>query len=643
MVRKFTWRRALQWVARHQEFFLLHALLVLKMLAFQSAIGFVGGTFGVLLSSLALLFLLTGWTLLLSVRKRVWTLIFVDLLLTFVLFSDALFFQNYDRILALPIVGQAGQLGDVMSVLQEQVSGREGLLLADFLFAVPYAIWRGRKATRTPALVRPRKQRLLQAAAVSLLSLSVLLGSLSSLVYAYGKHTVSDIYANNTVLENMGVFNYHLADAYKTLFQGDVTVAQSELEVLQAWMAHHRKEQPASPRLNGIAKGKNVILVQMEALQGFLIGKSVGGQEITPNLNKLAGESLYFDNYFPQIGLGVTSDCEFASLNSLYPLQQGSAYMLQTDNTFRSLPNLLAEQGYQTFAVHGYKPEFYNRQEVYPREGIQAFYNMNNLEMDEVVGWGLSDESMYRQSVEKMQEAQEPFFAYMISLSGHTTYNIPEEKQELTIPEGQYSELFSNYLQAQHYADKALGTLLDRLKREGLLDNSLLMLYGDHFGNSLQDGVQVSKFLGQEITNNRELMELRKIPFLIRLPYGEHAAVESIQAGQIDVLPTVANLLGLDREKMVFFGHDLLNAPPNSGFTAFRHYIGIGTYATDELFYVVTEQNQGHFEKGNCYSRTSGEELPLQACKAGYDRALREFSMSDRIVEGNAVMQLLGK
>lgn len=635
------WDRLLRWGLLHQELFVFAGFMVLKVIAFQSAVGYDGGTLGTVLSTLALLLLLTGWAVLLPLKKRLWALAAADLLLTGLLLADALFYQNYQSVIVLPILGQAGQVGDVLGVLGEQVSWKEALLLADVIFLLPYAWLRGRRMPR--ARVLPHVKRLVQAGALTALSFLVLLGNLTFLTFVHGRDRVFDIYGNNTVLEGMGLLNFHAFDLVQTVTGGERAVEKSDVQIMRTWMVNHRREGQlqAEPRLFGEAQGKNLIMVQLEAMQGMLLGQKIGGREITPNLNRLAGESLYFDHFFPQIGLGVTSDAEFATFNSLYPLPNGSAYISKTDNTFQSLPKLLKERGYRTFAFHGYKPEFYKREDVYPREGFEEFYSRKNLQIDEVVGWGLSDESMYRQALRKMKVTRQPFLAFLLSLSGHTTYKIPDSKKELPIPEGQFSPLFTDYLHAQHYADKALGTLLDGLKREGLLDNSLLVVYGDHFGNSLQDGVQVGQFLGLEQVNTLQLMEMRKIPFLIRLPQGRHAGAQHIQAGQIDVLPTLGNLLGVEKEKMFYFGQDLLNA--KSGYTAFRHYIGIGTFATDDLFYVLPERSHGHFEGGTCYDRKSGEVLTLNTCEEGYKRALWEFKMSDRIVEGNAVPLLVGK
>ena len=113
------------------------------------------------------------------------------------------------------------------------------------------------------------------------------------------------------------------------------------------------------------AKGKNLIIVQVEALQQFVIDKTVMGQEITPNLNKLIKSSAYFNNYFYQIAAGGTSDAEFMSNNSLYPAPSGAAFFFYANNNYLSLPKALVKNGYETAALNGYYETFWNRNIMY--------------------------------------------------------------------------------------------------------------------------------------------------------------------------------------------------------------------------------------------------------------------------------------
>jgi lipoteichoic acid synthase len=194
---------------------------------------------------------------------------------------------------------------------------------------------------------------------------------------------------------------------------------------------------------------------------------------------------------------------------------------------------------------------------MYPTLGFDRFFSNQDYVIDEIAGLGLSDESFFRQSIQKIKQLKQPFFSFLITLSGHHPYVIPENKKELQIPAGEYSEIFINYLQAQHYADKAIGQFLTNLEQEGLLKSSLVVIYGDHFGSGWTNE-DIQKFLGiQGEYTTYTATELIKVPMMIHLPDEKETGVKHITGGQLDLYPTLANLLGLDKTKMFYFGHDI--------------------------------------------------------------------------------------
>ena len=165
----------------------------------------------------------------------------------------------------------------------------------------------------------------------------------------------------------------------------------------------------------------------------------------------------------------------------------------------------LKEKGYSTFAVHGYEGEFWNRRNAYPNQGIDKYYAMEELDTSDIIGLGISDESMFHQAVGIMKEQNTPFFSFLITLTNHHPFEITEELADVPIlPEDEDSK-FASYLQTAHYTDKAIGAFIDELKAAGLYDNSIIILYGDHHGlNKDMDDNDVSvsyTHLAQPITN----------------------------------------------------------------------------------------------------------------------------------------------
>ncbi len=627
----------LGWVRTNQDFLIINLVLVLKVVFFSLAVGLGVGTFGMVMASAAVLLILSCGFTCLPYRARTWLLLLFDAVVSVVLLADLLFFRFFHSVISIPVLFEAGQVEGVSSSVVNLFHKWDFLLFADFVVLLPYFILLSHKQPQPPSRVR---RRLVQVAAILVICVLSLSFTSKTMAANFGKNAYIGLNWNNTVLENMGILNFHLFDLYNYWKESHASQSlDNDKQALEQWMQSHRQQGPN--KFYGLAKGKNLIVVQMEALQGFAVGRSINGQEITPNLNKLINSSMYFDNYFTQIGEGNTSDAEFMDLNSLYPAPNGSVYIMRSNNTYQSLPWVLKNNGFTgSYVFHGNTPEFWNRDQMYPKEGFDKFYNLKDgLKLDEKLGMGLSDESLFRQVTSNLTQFKPPFFSFTITLSAHYPFVLPQDKQTLNIPKGQYSDMFVNYLQAQHYADQALGEFLDALKAQGLLDNSVLVVYGDHFGTGWTNQ-DIQKFLGMDQPlNDYTSHELNKVPLLIHLPGGNDAGVNHITGGQMDLYPTLVNLFGLDKKNLFYFGRDLLNE--GDGFAAFRVYAPDGSFVTNEIFYLASKD--GIFEHGAAYDRKTGQKVDLKPAENGYKEARWEVNMSDLILETNGLPQLIPK
>ncbi|WP_250645656.1 LTA synthase family protein [Paenibacillus lutimineralis] len=193
-----------------------------------------------------------------------------------------------------------------------------------------------------------------------------------------------------------GLIGFHTFDTYRSiegLFQS-YTVNANDYNIYKQWFREHNAAIGADTPYRGIAKGKNVLIVQIEALQSFVINKSIDGQIITPNLNELAKESLYFDHFYHQNAQGRTSDAEFTVKASLQPLAAGSVYIRFPKNDYEALPSILKRNGYDTAAFHAFRAGFWNRNVMYRNIGYNRFYSASDFVYDEKkerIGWGLND------------------------------------------------------------------------------------------------------------------------------------------------------------------------------------------------------------------------------------------------------------
>ncbi|QJC50596.1 LTA synthase family protein [Paenibacillus albicereus] len=387
--------------------------------------------------------------------------------------------------------------------------------------------------------------------------------------------------------ERMGIVNYELfliASGGNESFVPVSTVTQAEIDRLKGL------PQPAAePASFGAAKGRDVIVVQLEALQNFVIGKSVDGKEITPNLNALIRESVYFPRFYQQAGSGNTSDAEFLTNTSLYVPLRVPATEAYSGRSLPSLPKLLKREGYETMTFHTNDVAFWNRSELYRALGFDRYYDTEFFGDEDIVAFGASDEVLYRKTVQELarvkKETGKPSYSMLISMSSHHPYNIPARKVKLDLP-AQYDDSFvGDYLRAQNYTDYALGQLFQELKDAGLWDNSLIVLYGDHMGlpiYSLKD--EDLRLLEQLDGRKYDSSQMLNIPLIVSAPGALEPAVETGIGGQSDIMPTIANLAGLSLGGQLHFGQDLLNERAN--LLPERYYLPSGSFINDREIFI---------------------------------------------------------
>ncbi|MFC5529898.1 LTA synthase family protein [Cohnella yongneupensis] len=583
------------------------------------------------------------WTLLLGRRARWITLVVLDLVLSALLFSDLIYFRYFKDFISIPVLFQAGQVGELTDSIWGAITLKDFILFADLpigLAGIGWIVWRRSrdKKQRAKAYVPSIKRRLL---------LRLIPGTIAftlgwSLIY-YPVETQKDGWARglfagawwNVPIYNVtGLLGFHGYDVYRYAKENWFSDKLSKQEEQQAseWFDARRKlqQQMESELMFGEYKGKNVLVVQMEAFQQFVIGQSIGGEEITPNLNKLIGQSLYFPNFYHQTGQGHTSDADFSTSCSMHPLPTGSVFIRFSNNEFDCAPSILKTQGYDTTVHHAYDGSFWNRNNMYNDMEYDQFYNLKNYKFDDPLGWSISDKSFFRQTVDQLKTRDSsPFYAMAITLSSHHPFDLPLSTQELNVAPFT-GTIFGDYIQATHYVDSAVGDLIEDLKAAGLYDNTILVFYGDH-DNYIYDTSVYDKFYGRPLTEMEKDAILRKVPYIIHLPNDEHAGVIDKAVGQIDTLPTIMHLLGIPAtDNDYLMGISALSEAPKS--VVFRN----GGF-TDGMHYFVPSSD-GVAEHGACYSLPSGEAEPdVAACKMGADAAKNDLLVSDRVVEHDLI------
>ncbi|MGY3730072.1 LTA synthase family protein [Lactococcus termiticola] len=353
----------------------------------------------------------------------------------------------------------------------------------------------------------------------------------------------------------------------------------------------------------GIAKNRNVIMIHLESFQQDLIDLKINGQEVTPFLNSLynnkgTGGSVYaFSNFFNQVGQGKTSDAENMLETSTFGLSTGSLFTQSgSTQTFQAMPAILKQnEGYSSAVFHGNVGSFYNRINVYRNMGYQNFFDQSFFEPNSQnsTAWGVKDKYLFADSIPYLEQLQQPFYTKYLTVSNHTPYTgiEPDEQDPKFKTTNTGNALVDNYFVTAHYLDQSVQEFFNYLKKSGLYDKSVIVLYGDHYGVSGADTKYFAQALGKDPENWTDFDNtmLQRVPFMVDIPGHTDGKISSEYAGEIDVMPTLEHLLGISTNNYIQFGQDLL-AKNRQSFVALRNR-GFVTpsitkaSATDNVYY----------------------------------------------------------
>jgi phosphoglycerol transferase MdoB-like AlkP superfamily enzyme len=339
----------------------------------------------------------------------------------------------------------------------------------------------------------------------------------------------------------------------------------------------------------GAFKGKNVIIVQVEALNTMCLENKIAGKEITPNLNKIIQESWYFPNTYSETGIGNTADAEFIVNSSLYAPRAQAAPVLYADRKIPAMPRLLNRLGYDTFTVHTNRVQYWNRKELYSALGFRHYYEAPYFHFQDRMAMGSSDEVLFAKADDILGAAEAssaPYYAQFITMSSHTPFEyIPNKRRPLKLPANMQGSFVGNYLTAESYADKALGNFFDYLKTSGIWDKSIVVIYGDHtsqLDNSLSgtDADIAEKLLGRPYGP----ADRQRVSMIIHLPGQTQPTVRQDVCGEVDIMPTVCDLLGVDLSEVPHMGRSVF--VDSNALVPFNSYLPGGSFANDRILFM---------------------------------------------------------
>ncbi|OKP83685.1 sulfatase [Paenibacillus helianthi] len=561
-----------------------------------------------------LIFCLIEWF---ATKRKIAIYMLVNLLITVLFFSLIIYHNHFGIIATSQVFGQAKQVGAVKKSIFSVIHPQYMLIFLDIIIISLVMFSRKKAVAWKTAMSRQSNRK--AVAALFCISFAICMMNIFP-----NQASMNE----NVQAEQMGILNY---EAYALL--AEHKEEQIELSKITQSAIDETKgiQAPAHPVMFGAAKGKNLIILQMESFQNFLINLSIDGQEITPNMNKLAAGNFYFPRFYQQVGQGNTSDAEFIVNTSFYVPPDGPATDIYAPKELPSLPKLLQAQGYDTATFHTNAVDFWNRGELYKAVGFDRYYDKAFFGEDDTVFYGASDEVLYKKTSDelaRMDQRSQPFYSQVISMSSHNPFSIPESKYKMTLPERFEGTLVGDYIRAQNYADYALGQFIDELQANGVWDNSLIVLYGDHRGLPIFSLKEADKALLAEILHHEYTeRDLINIPLIIASKGLTTPSVKEQLGGQVDILPTVSNLLGVSLSNHIHFGQDILNQSTYNLLPQ-RYYLPTGSFVNNEELFL----SGSGFEDGQHYTLSGNGNQPQKATEDEFNRALELLHLSDSYV-----------
>ncbi|MBC8775535.1 LTA synthase family protein [Streptococcus sp. IMAU 99161] len=415
--------------------------------------------------------------------------------------------------------------------------------------------------------------------------------------------------------------------------------SEADLKPVEEYIRQHYAKP--NPEYFGMAKGKNVIYIHLESFQQFLIDYKLNVNdkeyEVTPFLNSLyhSNETFAFSNVFNQVKAGKTSDAETMIETGLFGLNQGS-FMVNYGgtNTQQAAPFILSKNGYNSSAVfHGNAGSFWNRNTAYKQWGYNYFFDASYFTKQNSSNsfqYGLNDKYMLRDSIKYLERLQQPFYTKFITVSNHYPYTTSLSGDDLGFPLAKtQDETINGYFATANYLDSSIKAFFDYLKESGLYKNSIIVLYGDHYGISNSRNPSLAPLLDKnsETWSSYDNAMLQRVPYMVVIPGMDKGRIIDTYGGEIDMLPTLEHLLGIDSQKFLQVGQDMLS-PDHNQIVAFR-----------SANYFVTPEYTSY--SGRTYYTKTGDEItnPDDKTKADLDKireaANLQLKISDSIQTGD--------
>lgn len=546
---------------------------------------------------IAIVTLIASFVYLFKGKGRMWSAIVIDILVTLLFVADIWYYRVNGTFLSIRHIIEPGIFNPVGKSLFN-FAPVDLVFIVDFILLFLVYNFTGLKNVKYKSNIKTRL-----IAFICVFGLSATVIGVTHYYLDIAKKSDKVLFriawAPFQTYSDISPLGYHGYDIFY-YSNREQSLSDAQKNEIKNWFNENKEDLPDN-KYKGMLEGKNLIAIQVESLENFVIGQKVYGQEITPNINKLLKNSLYFDNIKEQNNAGFSSDCDLMVNTSVLPVREGSTFFGYPWTEYNTLQKLLNSKGYNTISTHPEVPGNWNWAEAHKSFEADKIWDESQFDQSEIIGLGMSDESYLRQVGDKLKNEKQPFYTFLVTLTSHGPFEMPKDKQYLDLPEDLNNNMLGAYFQSVRYTDQAIGDFLNQLKEDGLLDNTVIMLYGDHGGvhKFYEDEIKDAPLAGDWWKDDN-----KEIPFLIYNPSIKGETI-SKEGGQIDFLPTIAYLLGFNRDAFdsTSMGRVLVNTNRNA--TILNDGTIVGTPTLEEKAHLEKSFNiadmviQGNYFKNN--------------------------------------------
>ena len=480
-------------------------------------------------------------------KARIITSIAFNIIISILLFCDNAYYTYSSNVLSIAQITNLQYGEEILSTLPMLLKLNNILYFIDIIIIIVLIL------TKVLKIERKEEKSKKQIIAKSIL------GIIGIVVFCkigtkYIEKSKENPYNKNIQISDSTIFGYHIYDIENAVTIKSKTKYKTYDEMIKDYNDlkndYNTKYGEEKYPFKGILEQKNIIILQLESIQEFVINKQINGKQITPNLNKFINENIEIQNMHMQ-SYSSTADSEHSTITSIYPMENGMSYSKYFTNDYDDLFKIFKENNYYTSYMHGNYPYFWNRGSVYGRMKVDNLVLMDEFQdQTEKINGYLSDELLYKQAVQKMKNYKTPFITFIVSASSHTGFNLDglQDRNKINIDVGKYKDtFFGNYLEAVNYADYAFGIFIENLKKEGLYDNTAILIFGDHNGMNMynEEMIDFLSYMDNDLTDVDLKLNYTKVACGLKLPGIQNLKIEK-PVSKLDIKPTLAYLCNIE-------------------------------------------------------------------------------------------------